>query len=229
MTTYVLVHGSWSGGWSWEHVRPLLEAAGHRVLAPSLTGLADRGHLAGPDIGLSTHIADITRLLQWEDLDDVVLVGHSYGGMVVTGVAGTVPERLAHLVYLDAFRPEAGQSAFDVLPVLEGLFGEPPPEHPWGWPMIDVGVLGITDPGEVAALTDRATPMPVLTHREKLPASRHTVPTTYVQGAASPLFDATAAAAAAAGATVLTWSDAGHALPLQFPERVAGVLLGLAS
>ncbi|WNV85564.1 alpha/beta fold hydrolase [Umezawaea sp. Da 62-37] len=129
MTTFVLVHGSWAGGWNWARLRPLLEEHGHRVLSPTLTGLGDRGHLGGPGIGLSTHIEDITRLLVWEDLDDVVLVGHSYGGMVVTGVSGRVPERLAHLVYIDAFRPEPGQSAFDVLPVLPDLFGDPPDAH----------------------------------------------------------------------------------------------------
>ncbi|MCO1660600.1 alpha/beta fold hydrolase [Pseudonocardia humida] len=229
MTDYVLVHGSWLGGWSWEAVRPALESAGHRVLAPSLTGLADRGHLAGPDVGLGTHIEDIVRLLTWEALDEVVLVGHSYGGMVITGVAGRLPQRLAHLVYLDAFRPEPGQSAFDVLPDLPRLFGEPPAEHPWGWGPLDPALLGTTAPDEVDWLLRRATPMPTATHTEPLPppSAPVEVPTTYVLGAALPLFAATADEAAAAGATVLRWEDAGHHLPLQFPQRTAELLLAL--
>jgi pimeloyl-ACP methyl ester carboxylesterase len=231
MTTYVLVHGSWAGGWSWERLRPLLEAKGHRVLAPSLSGLADRGHLAGQEIGLTTHIEDISRLLEWEQLTDVVLVGHSYGGMVITGVAGRVPDRLAHLVYLDAFRPEPGESAFDILPNLPALFGEPPPEHPWGWKLIDVTALGITDPAEVEWIVRRSTPMPTLTHREPLPAPERpvTVPTTYVQSAALPFFTETARKVAAVGGRVLAWTDVGHHLPLQLPERTAGVLLELGS
>lgn len=134
MTTFLLVHGSWAGGWNWARLRPFLEQAGHRVLTPSLTGLADRGHLAGPDIGLSTHIDDITRLLEWEDLDEVVLVGHSYGGMVVTGVLGRVPERLARVIYLDAFRPRPGQAAFDILPELPPCSVTHPPSTPGDGP-----------------------------------------------------------------------------------------------
>ena len=231
MTTYVLVHGSWAGGWGWERLRPLLEDKGHRVLAPSLTGLGDRGHLAGPEVGLSTHIEDITRLLTWENLTDVILVGHSYGGMVITGVGGRVPERLAHLVYLDAFWPDPGQSAFDIRPDLPTLFGRPPAEHPWGWSPLDPAKVGITDPAEAAWLSARSTPMPTLTHSESLPVPEHAVniPTTYVLGAARPLFADTADKAAAAGATVVVWADAGHYLALQHPERTARLLGELAS
>jgi pimeloyl-ACP methyl ester carboxylesterase len=230
MTTFVLVHGSWAGGWNWARLRPLLEAEGHRVLCPTLSGLADRGHLAGDHIGLSTHIEDITRLLTWEDLDQVVLVGHSYGGMVVTGVLGEVPERIARIAYIDAFRPEPGQSAFDVLPVLPDLFGEPPPEHPWGWSPIDLTTLGITDPADLAWMAAKCTPMPTLTHREPLPHPENdasAVPITYVQAAAAPFFTETAEKAAAAGATVLTWPDAAHYPHVQHPQRTARVLLDL--
>ena len=226
MATYVLVHGSWAGGWNWARLRPLLEQAGHRVLAPSLTGLADRSHLAGPDIGLSTHIEDITRLLEWEDLDEVVLVGHSYGGMVVTGVLGRVPERLAHVVYLDAFRPEPGQAAFDVLPELPALFGEPPAEHPWGWAPVDLSLLGIVDPADADWMSRKCTPMPTLTHREPLaePQQDAVVPVTYLRGAAVPFFAETAAKAAADGARVESWPDAAHYLHVHHPERTSRVL-----
>ena len=118
MATYVLVHGAWHGGWCWQRVTPLLRAAGHEVLTPTLTGLGERSHLANSAIDLNTHIQDVVNVLEYEDLRKVILVGHSYGGMVITGVSERVPERLTHLVYLDAFVPRDGQS-------LLGFVGEP--------------------------------------------------------------------------------------------------------
>jgi len=114
MATFVLVHGAWAGGWSYAKTARLLRAAGHEVFTPTLTGLGERSHLANPGITLSVHIQDVVNVLKYEDLSDVILVGHSYGGMVVTGVASRVGERLARLVYLDAFLPEDGQSLWDI-------------------------------------------------------------------------------------------------------------------
>ena len=105
MATFVLVHGGWAGGWQWREVASLLRAAGHDVFTPTLTGLGERVHLASPDVGLDTHIQDILMVLEYEELRDVILVGYSYSGMVITGVAERAPERLAHLVYLDAYVP----------------------------------------------------------------------------------------------------------------------------
>src|SRR5690606_35837228 len=102
---FVLVHGAWHGGWCWSRVVRLLTAAGHRVFAPSLSGLADRAHLFGPQIGLATHVEDITRLVEFEGLDDFVLVGHSYAGSVISGVGDRLRERVSHYVYLDAVVP----------------------------------------------------------------------------------------------------------------------------
>jgi pimeloyl-ACP methyl ester carboxylesterase len=116
MATIVIVHGAFGGGWQWREVAELLQARGHTVFTPSLTGHAERVHLATPETGLETHIQDVMNLLLYEDLHQVVLVCQSYGGMVVTGVAHRMPERLAHLVYLNALVPEDGQSAFDLLP-----------------------------------------------------------------------------------------------------------------
>jgi len=104
------VHGAWGGSWDWRRADSILTAHGHRVYRPSLTGLGDRVHLASPTIGLLTHITDIVNVLVWEDLHDVILVGHSYGGMVITGVADQVPQRIRHLIYLDAFLPDSGES-----------------------------------------------------------------------------------------------------------------------
>jgi pimeloyl-ACP methyl ester carboxylesterase len=116
MATFVVAHGAWSAGWGWKKMHPLLQARGHRLMPPTLTGLGERGHLARPDIDLETHIADILGVLTFEDLSGVNLIGHSYGGMVATGVADRVRSRIAKLIYLDAFAPNDGDSVFDLLP-----------------------------------------------------------------------------------------------------------------
>jgi len=115
MVTYLLVHGAWHGGWCWRRVTPLLRRAGHDVFTPTLTGLGERAHLAHPGIDLETHIQDVLGVLEYEDLDRVVLVGHSSAGMVIAGVAERAAERLVHLVYLDAFIPHDGQSLADLV------------------------------------------------------------------------------------------------------------------
>jgi pimeloyl-ACP methyl ester carboxylesterase len=114
--TIVLVHGAWHGGWCWRRVIDRLAVKGHRVYAPTLTGLADRSHLLNESVNLSTHITDIVNLIRWEEMKDIVLCGHSYGGMVVTGVADKMSDRIESLVYLDAFVPESGQSMQDLRP-----------------------------------------------------------------------------------------------------------------
>src|SRR6516162_7389377 len=122
MVTYVLVHGGGHGGWCYQRVARLLRSAGHEVYAPTLTGLGERSHLVGPEVDLDTHIRDITALLHYEDLREVILVGHSYGGMVVTGAADRAAERVGRLVYLDAANPVNGQSLLDVAgPVIKAV------------------------------------------------------------------------------------------------------------
>jgi pimeloyl-ACP methyl ester carboxylesterase len=116
MATFVVAHGAWSAGWAWKKMHPLMTARGHRLITPTLTGLGERGHLASPDIDLDTHIADILGVLRFEGLIGVNLIGHSYGGMVATGAADRARERIAQLIYLDAFAPDDGDSAFDLLP-----------------------------------------------------------------------------------------------------------------
>ncbi len=115
MANFVLVHGGWAGGWQWRQVAASLEAAGHLALRPTLTGLGERVHLAQPNIDLDLHVQDILGVLAYEDLHDVILAGHSYGGMVITGVAERAPDRLRHLVYLDAFVPRDGESQIDIM------------------------------------------------------------------------------------------------------------------
>src|SRR5689334_5875269 len=114
MATFVVAHGAWSAGWAWKKVRPLLRARGHEIFTPTYTGIGERAHLAHKDIDLDTHIRDVIGVLEYEDLRNVILVGHSYGGMVATGVADRASERIAQLVYLDAFAPRDGESLLDL-------------------------------------------------------------------------------------------------------------------
>lgn len=114
MAVFVVVHGAWSAGWAWRKMHPRLRARGHELLAPTCTGIGERAHLASPHVDLEAHIADLLAVLHCEDLSGIVLVGHSYGGMVATGVADRAAERVAQLVYLDAFVPRNGQSLFDL-------------------------------------------------------------------------------------------------------------------
>ncbi len=129
--TYVLVPGAWGGGWDWRHVDDLLTADGNKIFRSTLTGLGERVHLASTNIDLDTHIQDVVNVILWEDLHDVVLVGHSYGGMVVTGVADRVPERLKRVVYVDAMLPENGESVLTAMP----------PAHANRWQIRDGFVL----------------------------------------------------------------------------------------
>ena len=113
-STFVIVHGTWGGGWAWKKVDSLLSASGNIVYRPTLTGLGERAHLSSAKISLNTHISDIVNTILYEDLYNVVLVGHSYGGMVITGVADRIPERMAELIYVDAALPEAGESVISM-------------------------------------------------------------------------------------------------------------------
>jgi pimeloyl-ACP methyl ester carboxylesterase len=120
LAPFVLVPGAFAGGWLWKRVTPLLRAAGHDVYPVTLTGLGERSHLASTSVGLLTHVQDVVNLLHFEELNGAILVGHSYAGMVISGVADRVPERLARVVYLDAAVPEDGQSYCDLIPELPG-------------------------------------------------------------------------------------------------------------
>jgi pimeloyl-ACP methyl ester carboxylesterase len=112
--TYVIVHGAWGGGWDWLAIDSMLTRRGHHVARVTLTGLGERHHLASPDIGLGTHIDDVVNKILWDNLHDVVLVGHSYGGMVITGVVDRIPDRIKRVVYLDALLPDSGESLMSI-------------------------------------------------------------------------------------------------------------------
>jgi pimeloyl-ACP methyl ester carboxylesterase len=156
VTNFVLVHGAWAGGWSWRPNAQGLRKAGHEVYTPTLTGLGERIHLMSPQIDLYTHITDIVNVIKYEELADVVLVGHSYGGMVVTGVADALADKISSLVYLDAFVPENGQSLISLVPP---GFPAPTPASDYTLAPLPAAVFG-TSP-EVAAFVDaRTTPHP---------------------------------------------------------------------
>jgi pimeloyl-ACP methyl ester carboxylesterase len=146
MATFVLVHGSWHGGWCYARVARLLRAAGHEVFTPTLTGMGERAHLAGLEINLDTHVRDIVNVLAYEDLTDVILCGHSYGGMVITGVAGEVGERIACLFYLDAFVPSKDQSFFDVVgPDIAQMFLSLAAKHDGAVPPIPASAFNVNE------------------------------------------------------------------------------------
>jgi pimeloyl-ACP methyl ester carboxylesterase len=232
MTTFVLVHGGWHGGWCWRRVEPLLESAGHEVYVPTLTGLGDRAHLARPDTGLADHIADVVAVLELDDLRDVVLVGHSSGGAVITGVAQRVPDRLRELVYLDAFVPGPGQSVFDLLPaarrehflrLVEGSRIVLDPDTAMdGW--------GLTHAADREWVRPRLRPFPVGALRDPLPADPvPELPRRYVHCAVKPGGDSFAGFAGAARndpAWRFDELETGHDAMITAPEALAAVLSG---
>lgn len=161
MGTFLVCHGGWTAGWAWKKVRPLLRAGGHEVFTPSYTGLGERAHLVSPTIDVETHISDILGVIEYEGLENITLVGHSYGGMVATGVADRIPNKIGHLVYLDAFVPSDGQSVDD----LRGLVAEASVE---GWLVPSIPTPPDTSAEDIAWLGPRRRHMPVGCFRQRL-------------------------------------------------------------
>ncbi|MEV6497168.1 alpha/beta fold hydrolase [Streptomyces prunicolor] len=207
MTTFVLVHGAWGGSWCWADVTKQLSTQGYDVRAPTLTGLADRSHLLRTDIDLSTHITDVTRMIEWEDLSDVVLVGHSYGGMVINGVWAALPERVTGIVYIDAFVPDPGQSSVDILPWLNDVFADlARPSGGYYMDPLDPADLGVEDESALSLIREMSTPMPIACMREPLPGPdrpRDGTPITFINCTRPGNFADTASAGRELGWTVV--------------------------
>ncbi len=184
MATFVLVHGAWSGAHGFRATRRLLQAGGHEVTTPSLTGIGERSHLTSPQVDLTTHIADVVNHVLYEDLTDIVLLGFSYGGFVVTGALEHIADRVAHLVYLDAFVPADGQTVSD----LTGLPGR----------RIGLGIEWLIpprarefeDPAEAEFANPRRVPHPVGCFTEPVrlakPLEDFGFPLTYVKATGEP-------------------------------------------
>jgi pimeloyl-ACP methyl ester carboxylesterase len=167
---FVLVHGAWQGNWVWERVADRLRAAGHRVYAPSLTGLGERAHLAGPEVDLETHIADVAGVIEHHELDNIVLCGHSYGGMVVAGAADRLQDRIKSLVFLDAFVPTNGKSLFDLQPAERAQqMREEARKDGAGWRIkrLSGNYFRVANPDDVARLDRRAVDQPIGTMEQK--------------------------------------------------------------
>lgn len=169
--TFVLVHGAWHGGWCWERVADVLRSRGHSVTTPTQTGLGERSHLLSEAVTLSVFIDDIVNHLTWEDLTNVVLVGHSFGGITITGVADAVPERIAKLIYLDGMILENGEALFDLYPkeIVEARIAAAN-ETSGGLAMAahPAEIFGVFDPADVAFVERRLTPHPIATYRNAL-------------------------------------------------------------
>jgi pimeloyl-ACP methyl ester carboxylesterase len=183
MTTFVLVHGAWGGSYSWTKFANMLRSDGHNVFTPSLTGQGERNHLGGPHVTLTTHITDVENTIKYEDLDQFVLVGHSYGGMVITGVADRVADQITDLVYLDAFLPNDGESCFD----LGAAGGEKGATIEDGWKIMPMRIPNAPTTPEALANAAKASPQPIETFREKVrlsvPLEERAFTRTYVKAA----------------------------------------------
>jgi pimeloyl-ACP methyl ester carboxylesterase len=181
MATFLVVHGAWAAGWAWKKMRPLMAAHRHELFTPTCTGLGERAHLAHRDINLETHIQDILAVLEFEDLKDVILVGHSYGGMVATGVVDRARDRIKHLVYLDAFAPEDGKSANDYVPADRSEAIRKNAVDGWRVPPLNP-IPADTSPEDVAWVTPRRMHQPLQCFEQKLALKGGllTLPRTYI-------------------------------------------------
>jgi pimeloyl-ACP methyl ester carboxylesterase len=166
MATFVLVHGSWAGSVVWRELAPRLRKAGHEVYAPTLTGIGARKHLLNREIDLDTHIQDVIGVIDDADLSEIVLVGNSYGGMVITGVADRVPEKVVSLVYFDAFVPENGQSLLSLLP--SDLHLATVPDEDWLVAPIPSASFGFKRPELIALWEVKSAPHPLATLTQPL-------------------------------------------------------------
>lgn len=230
---FVLVHGAWHGGWCWRRVAPLLRSAGHEVFTPTLTGLGERAHLYRPDINLDTHIQDVVMLLEMEDLRDVVLVGHSYAGMVITGAADRAPARIRRLVYLDAFLPENGKAVVDYLSPERAAHQREQGEKTGKLSPMPLAALGVTKPEDVAWVSRHLVEHPYRTMAQPLAlaneAATQPLKKAYVNCfSATGTFDQFVAKVRSDSSWQFFELKTGHDAMVIDPEATAKILLQLA-
>ena len=235
--TYVLVHGGGHGGWCYQRVARLLRAEGHEVYTPTLTGLGERSHLLSSSIDLDTHITDVVNTLEYENLHDVILVGHSYGGMVITGVADRASKRVGHRVYLDAATPQDGESLLDLAaPLLNAARQHARIEN--GVELVldpgtdPLGFYGVTDPAQIEWMKTRLTPHPWKSFEQKLRLHNEEalarIPPSHI--VCTSTLSGRNVQALKAKAEGRFWDiDTGHDLMITEPQRVADLLMRVAS
>ena len=234
MATFVLVHGAWRGSWCWKRVRKALQARGHDVFTPTLTGVAERSHLLSPDVNLEMHIEDIVNLIRWEELSQVILCGHSYAGCVVGGVADRIPDRIGALVYLDAFLLEDGQSLHDTLPEFQrNLQVETAMREGEGWKVSPIPAEAFNVNADDREWVNRqCTVQPLATFQQAIKLSgkgnrvKHTTYILATDFEDSP-FPAFYEQAKTKGWKTLT-IQSGHDVMLDRPEELTRVLLDVA-
>jgi pimeloyl-ACP methyl ester carboxylesterase len=223
MATFVLVHGAWAGGWCWSKVTPHLRAKGHDVYPITLTGLGERAHLASPSVDLDVHIRDVTAVLEYEELHGVTLVGHSYGGTVISGAAGAMPERVSRLVYIDSRMVAPGESMLDTFPpetrelvrrvAKDGLTPPPPVGDDMAW------------------WRSHVTPHPVATWEQPIPesaAAASKLPRVYIACTQSDAHPPTAAGLRGDPAWTVVDIDSDHFPMFWVPERLAELLIDVS-
>jgi pimeloyl-ACP methyl ester carboxylesterase len=181
MALFVVAHGAWNAGFAWKKMHPLMQARGHRLVTPTYTGLGERAHLANPSIDLETHIQDILNVIRYEDLRDIVLIGHSYGGMVATGVADRARDRIKQLIYIDAFVPDDGQSLLDLNEPARQRMQELAKTGD-GWRVPPNPTPSDTPQADVEWLTERRVDMPIkcFETKLKLQGGKLILPRTYI-------------------------------------------------
>lgn len=234
MTTYVLVHGAWHGGWCWREVAAVLRGAGHDVYAPTLSGLGERVHLARWPIDLQTHIQDVANVLRFEELADIRLVGHSYGGVVISGVAEMMHEKIGHLVYLDAIVPKDGKRQIDMVPRRAGGSAEQFDKTEGEARELPVGsmaFLGVKDTEQVERLNRLLVPHPMATLLEpsRLPEDRASkLPRTFIYCLQRETPSQFALDAKGDPSWRYREIDTGHDAMITAPDRLAELLLEVA-
>jgi pimeloyl-ACP methyl ester carboxylesterase len=232
MATFVLVHGAWHGAWCWRRVARLLTHAGHEVFTPTLTGLCERSHLLTPAVDLDTHILDVVNEMKWEQLNNVVLVGHSYGGMVISGVAEKMEKAIGSLIMLDAFMPQDGQSVVDMqTPAMRDTIVAAERSGATTLPPRAAEFFKVNEKDR-AWVDAQCTPHPIQCFLQKLAltgARERIGKKAYIRAAAypSPYFDA-----GLASARVKNWRTyevpCGHDVMLDMPERLTEILQEVA-
>lgn len=236
MTTFVLVHGAWHGGWCWQRVTPHLIAAGHTVFAPTLTGVGESAHLANANIGVSTHIQDVIGLIEKNELNDIVLLGHSYGGMVITGVAEKLAGKIKTIVYLDAFIPEDGQALIHHQPeaarmgmVMDAI------DNGDGWQVTPRSpeYFGVKEKANIDWINQQCTKQPLLTFIQpvRTQGAWKKVPhKVYIraEGHPGPVFAPFGDMAKASPDWEYHTMTCGHEIMIEQPKELADILLGVA-